>query len=162
MKKLLLGTLLTALSVNVFAEAPGGPSCGWGNMLFKGQRGTASHLVASITNGTSGNATFGMTSGTNGCSTKGALTYGGKPMLIVSSMLDELSEDMAKGNGEALTTYAMVLGVQPQDRAHFAAVTHAHFSEIFSSASVTAEQVQAATLTVMKNDARLAQYSHDA
>lgn len=162
MKKLLLGTLLTALAVNAFAEAPGGPSCGWGNMLFKGDKGMASHFLASTTNGTSGNATFGMTSGTNGCSTKGMLTYGGKSMLALNGMLDELSEDMAKGDGEALTTYAVVLGVQPQDRAHFAAVTHAHFSEIFSSASVTAEQVQAATLAVMQNDARLAQYSHEA
>jgi hypothetical protein len=162
MKKLLLGTLLTALSVNAFAEAPGGPSCGWGNMLFKGDRGMAAHFVALTTNGTSGNATFGMTSGTNGCSTKGILTYGGKSMLALSGMLDELSEDMAKGDGEALTTYAVVLGVQPQDRAHFAAVTHAHFTEIFSSANVTAEQVQAATLAVMQRDARLAQYSHQA
>ena len=162
MKKLLLGTLFAAVSVNAFAEAPGGPSCGWGNMLFKGQRGMASHFVASTTNGTSGNATFGMTSGTNGCSTNGTLTYGGKPMLVVSGMMDELSEDMAKGNGEALTTYAVVLGVQPEDRAHFAEVTHAHFNEIFTSASVTAEDVQAATLAVMQNDARLAKYAHEA
>ena len=95
MKKLLLGTLLVAISSTALAEAPGGPSCGWGNMLFKGQRGMASHFVASTTNGTSGNATFGMTSGTNGCSTNGTLTYGGKPMLVGSNMMDELSEDMA-------------------------------------------------------------------
>ena len=119
MKKLLLGTLLVAVSSAALAEAPGGPNCGWGNMLFKGQRGMASHFVASTTNGTSGNATFGMTSGTNGCSTNGTLTYGGKPMLVVSNMMDELSEDMAKGQGEALTTYAVVLGVAPQDRAYF-------------------------------------------
>lgn len=162
MKKLLLGTLLTVVSASAFAEAPGGPNCGWGNMLFKGQRGTASHFVASTTNGTSGNATFGMTSGTNGCSTNGTLTYGGKPMLIVSNMLDELSEDMAKGQGEALTTYAVVLGVAPQDRAHFNAAAHAHFNEIFSSASVSAADVHAATLAMMHKDARLAKYAHEA
>ena len=157
MKRILLGSLLAAATFNAFAEAPGGPGCGWGNMLFEGQRGLPSHLVASTTNGTSGNATFGMTSGTNGCSTKGALRYDGKSMLVLSSIMTELSEDMAKGEGEALTTYAVVLGVQPQDRAHFAAVTHQHFGEIFSSADVTAEQVHAATLAVLKQDARLAQ-----
>lgn len=162
MKKLLLGTLLVAVSSTAFAEAPGGPSCGWGNMLFKGQRGMASHFVASTTNGTSGNATFGMTSGTNGCSTNGTLTYGGKPMLVVSNMMDELSEDMAKGQGEALTTYAVVLGVAPQDRAYFEEAAHAHFNEIFSSASVSAADVHAATLAMMQNDARLAKYAHEA
>ncbi|MFC2973764.1 DUF3015 domain-containing protein [Azotobacter bryophylli] len=162
MKRILLGSLLAATALNAFAEAPGGPGCGWGNMLFKGQRGLPSHLVASTTNGTSGNATFGMTSGTNGCSTKGALSYNGKPMIVLGSIMDELSEDMAKGEGEALTTYAVVLGVQPEDRAHFAAVTHQHFSEIFRSADVTAEDVHAATLAVLKNDARLAKYAEQA
>lgn len=75
MKRILLGSLFAIASANAFAEAPGGPGCGWGNMLFKGQRGLASHLVASTTNGSSGNATFGMTSGTNGCRTDGALSY---------------------------------------------------------------------------------------
>nr|WP_311138690.1 DUF3015 family protein [Pseudomonas amygdali] len=86
------------------AQAPGGPDCGWGNMLFEGQRGTPAHFLASTTNGTSGNATFGMTSGTNGCSTNGALTYGGKSWLAMNGMMDELSKDMAMGQGEALTT----------------------------------------------------------
>lgn len=162
MKRILLGTLFAAVSINAMAQAPGGPDCGWGNMLFEGQRGTPAHFLASTTNGTSGNATFGMTSGTNGCSTNGTLTYGGKPMLVVSNMMDELSEDMAKGQGEALTTYAVVLGVAPQDRAYFDEAAHAHFNEIFSSASVSAADVHAATLAMMQNDARLAKYAHEA
>ena len=162
MKRVLFASLLAVTSASAFAEAPGGPNCGWGNMLFKGHSGMPSHFVASTTNGTSGNATFGMTSGTNGCSTNGTLTYGGKPMLIVSNMMDELSEDMAKGQGEALTTYAVVLGVAPQDRAHFNEAAHAHFTEIFSSASVSAADVHAATLAMMQKDARLAKYAHEA
>lgn len=158
MKRIILGTVLMVASVGAWAEAPGGPGCGWGNMLFKGSKGLPSHIVASTTNGSSGNATFGMTSGTNGCRTDGTLTYDGKPMLVVSGMMDELSEDMAKGDGEALTTYAVVLGVAPEDRSHFKAVTNQHFSEIFSAADVTAEQVLAATLDVMKRDERLNRY----
>ena len=159
MKRILIGTLFAAASLNAMAEAPGGPDCGWGNMLFEGQRGIAPHFLASTTNGTTGNATFGMTSGTNGCATNGALTYGGKSMLKLGAMLDELSEDMAKGQGEALTTYAVLLGVEPQDRAHFAAVTHSHFQDIFSRADVTADEVHSATLAVIKADARLAKYA---
>lgn len=130
MKRILLGTLFTVVSLNAMAEAPGGPNCGWGNMLFEGQRGTPAHFLASTTNGTSGNATFGMTSGTNGCSTKASLTYGGKSWFAMNGMMNELSEDMAMGQGEALTTYAVVLGVAPEDRSYFNSVTHQHFNQI--------------------------------
>ena len=162
MKRILLGTLFTVASLNAMADAPGGPNCGWGNMLFEGRRGTPAHFLASTTNGTSGNATFGMTSGTNGCSTKSALTYGGKSWFAMNGMMNELSEDMAMGQGEALTTYAVVLGVAPEDRAHFASVTHDHFNQIFSSADVNAETVHSNTLAVLKNDPRLAKYATEA
>ncbi len=162
MKRILLGTLFTVVSINAMAEAPGGPNCGWGNMLFEGQRGTPAHFLASTTNGTSGNATFGMTSGTNGCSTNSALTYGGKSWLAMNGMMNELSEDMAQGQGEALTTYAVVMGVAPQDRERFAAVTHDHFQQIFSSADATAETVHTNTLAVLKNDPQLAKYATEA
>lgn len=49
MKRILLGTLFTVVSLNAMAEAPGGPNCGWGNMLFEGQRGTPAHFLASTT-----------------------------------------------------------------------------------------------------------------
>ena len=88
MKRILLGTLFAAASFNAFADAPGGAGCGWGNMLFKGQRGVATHVVAATTNGTSGNNTFGMTTGTNGCHTNGALSYGGKPLLVGGAVRD--------------------------------------------------------------------------
>ncbi len=162
MKRILLGTLLAAASLNAMAQAPGGPDCGWGNMLFEGQRGTPAHFLASTTNGTSGNATFGMTSGTNGCSTNAPLTYGGKSWLAMNGMMDELSEDMAKGQGEALTTYAVVMGVAPQDRAYFESVTHQHFQQIFTSSNATAEDVHSNTLAVIKGDSRLAKYATEA
>ena len=69
---------------------------------------------------------------------------------------------MAKGNGEALTTYAVVLGVAPQDRPHFAQVTHEHFAQIFDKSNVTAEDVYANTQAVLKQDAQLAKYAEQA
>jgi len=74
MKKLLTGAILLTASSSVFAVAPGGGNCGWGNMLFEGQSGPGPHVLGVTTNGTSGNNTFGMTSGTNGCATGGKLT----------------------------------------------------------------------------------------
>jgi len=80
----------------------------------------------------------------------------------MNGTMNELSEDMAQGQGEALTTYAVVLGVKPEDRAHFASVTHDHFQQIFSSANVTAEDVHNNTIAVLKKDPQLAKYANEA
>lgn len=157
-KGLLLGAL-TMASAGAFADAAGGNGCGWGNMVFDGQRGFVPHFLATTTNGTSGNATFGMTSGTNGCDTSARLGYGGRSIFAMNGMLDNIAEDMAQGQGEALDAYATLLGIEQQDRAHFAQVTHKHFGEIFASESASGEQVLAATLEVMSRDGRLARYA---
>ena len=157
-KGLIFG-LMSMASVAAHADAAGGNGCGWGNMLFEGQRGLIPHLLATTTNGTSGNATFGMTSGTNGCDTNVKLGYGGRSILAMNGMLDNIAEDMALGQGEALDAYATLLGVEQADRAHFAKVTHEHFSTIFASPDATGEQVLAATLDVMSRDQQLARYA---
>ena len=156
MKKILSCLILAAASTGALADAAGGNDCGWGNMLFKGQSGIGPHFAASSTNGTSGNATFGMTSGTNGCSTKGTLTYGGKSM--IASIMTEFSESVAMGHGDALTTVAVIMGVEKQDRQAFAEVAHANFKVIFASANTTAEEAVKALEQVMKADSRLAKY----
>ncbi len=156
MKKLITGAILMAAASSSFAVAPGGPNCGWGNMLFKGDSGPV-HFLASTINGTSGNKTFGMTSGTNGCSTDGALTYGGESM--IGSIMDEFSQDVAMGHGEALNAVAVLLGVAPEDRKTFAEVTHENFAVIFPSEDVTAKDVVASLEYVMKADSRLAKYT---
>ena len=158
MKKIVLSSILLISSSSAFAVVPGGPDCGWGNMLFEGESGLPSHVLASTTNGTSGNATFGMTSGTNGCSPDGTLTYKGTSLIAFSSIITEFSEDVAKGEGEALTTVAIIFGVEKQDRATFAETVHKNFSTLFPNESVSAEDVFQSLITVMKNDSRLAKY----
>ena len=148
-----------AASFSASAVVPGGDNCGWGNMLFKGQSGLPIHIVASTTNGTSGNATFGMTSGTNGCSANGTLTYGGQSMLNLSAVMDEFSEDVARGHGDALTTVAVALNVETEDRLAFNQVMHDNFAVIFPNEKVTAEEAMSVVISVMKSDKRLSKYA---
>lgn len=156
MKKAIISAALLTVSSSAFAAAPGGPDCGWGNLLFDGQSGIGPHFLASITNGTSGNATFGMTTGTNGCSANGTLTYGGASLL--GSIMDEFSEDVARGDGEAMNAVAVMYGIEKADRATFASVMHENFTALFPSENVTAEEVMASMNEVMKADSRLAKY----
>ena len=159
MKKIIIGAALLGSSMTASAVAPGGPGCGWGNLLFEGSSGLPAHLLATIVNGTSGNATFGMTSGTNGCDTSGALTYDGKSLLAMNGMLEEVAQDMASGHGEALTALSVSMGIQPDDRAHFDDVMHQHFADVFPSSDVDAGQVMTNIDTVMKKDNRLSVYA---
>jgi len=157
MKKIIAGLVLISASSVANAGAAGGDGgCGWGNALFKGQSGPASHILAGITNVTTGNNTFGMTTGTNGCSTTGTLSYGGQS--VVSAIMNEFSEDVARGEGEALNTVAVVYGVEPQDRDTFAKVMHNNFATIFPSENVTAEEMMVSIEAVMKTDADLSKY----
>ena len=157
MKKFIAGLVLISASSVANAGAAGGDGgCGWGNALFKGSTGTATHVVAGITNAISGNNTFGMTTGTNGCTTTGKLGYGGQS--VVSSSMDEFSEDVARGEGDALDTVAVVYGVDVQDRDTFAKVMHENFTTLFPSEDVTAEEMMASIEEVMKSDATLSKY----
>lgn len=156
MKKAILATALLGSSFVAHAEAPGGPGCGWGNMLLKGNSGLPMHLLATITNGTSGNQTFGMTTGTNGCSTSGKLTYNGKSLLAMSGVLEEVAQDMAVGQGEALTALSVSMGIPAEDRTHFNAVMHQNFASIFTSEKVTAGEVADNITAVMQKDEKLA------
>ncbi len=156
MKVALVSILLLAFSGIAQAVAPGGGGCGWGNKLFEGDSGTASHVLAVTTNGTSGNNTFGMSSGTNGCKTDGSLTYDGGEAF--ARILNEFSEDVAIGHGDALTAVAVMMGVEAADRDTFAEITHDNFKVIFPNENVTAKEVYSSLQMVMKSDERLAKY----
>ena len=157
MKKIIVGLVLISASSVANAGAAGGDGgCGWGQALFKGQSGTASHVLAGITNASTGNNTFGMTTGTNGCSVTGTLGYGGQS--VVSSIMDEFSEDVARGEGDAIDTVAVVYGVDVQDRDTFAKVMHENFTTLFPSEDVTAEDMMASIEEIMKADATLSKY----
>ncbi|MFZ5757344.1 MAG: DUF3015 domain-containing protein [Pseudomonadota bacterium] len=159
MKKILLAAVLVGASSTAMAEAPGGPGCGWGNMILEGKSGLPVHLLATITNGTTGNATFGMTTGTNGCSTSGKLTYSGKSLVMAPGMMDEIAANAAVGQGDALTALAVVLGIQPEDRAAFSKLAHENFTTLFPSADVTSGDFVAVLFDLMKQDAQLSKYA---
>lgn len=158
MKKFIIGAAILGSSMSAGAVAPGGPGCGWGNLLFEGSSGLPAHLLATIVNGTSGNATFGMTSGTNGCDTSGTLTYSGKSLLAMNGVLEEVAQDMAVGHGEALTALTVAMEIEPADRAHFNTTMHDHFGEIFPRDDVSAAEVMTHINAVMARDERLSRY----
>ena len=97
-----------------------------------------------------------MTFGTNGCSVAGKLSYGGKN--VVSAIMNEFSEDVARGEGDALNTVAVLYGVEPTDRDTFASVMHENFAVLFPNEDVTVDEMIVSMENVMKADPTLTKY----
>jgi len=57
---------------------------------------------------------------------------------------DRLKEDMARGQGEHLTAFAMLLGIPQEQQAEFGAFTQKKFLVLFPSRQVTPEEMIAA------------------
>jgi hypothetical protein len=85
--------------------------------------------LQATTNGT-GIQTFGITSGTSGCK-KTKLVMNERAAEFVASNMDQLSREIAIGQGESVSTLAELLNVQ--DKAAFATALQANYNAIYSS-----------------------------
>lgn len=156
-KKILTGIALACFSTGAFAD-PEEHGCGWGALIFEGQSGLVPYVLASVTNATASNAVFGMTSNTNGCQTHHPINYGGKSWFAAADFADNVVEDIARGEGEALDALAKMIGIEKEDRAYFNQLTHENFATIAPSSEVTGDEVMRAIDSLLANDERLAKY----
>ncbi|MDN5870590.1 MAG: DUF3015 domain-containing protein [Nitrococcus sp.] len=162
-KQLLTAAALLALSVTGPALADENIGCGLGTILWEGQDGMAPMILGATTNASFGNQTFGISSGTLGCKQGGTVTQAARLSMFAGHNLDEVAADMAAGHGETLDVLANLYGIRSQrDQAAFAALTQAHFAQLFPQKNVTAGQVLAKLESLMASDARLAEYAPNA
>ncbi len=152
-----LGVVVALAPMTAMANNVG--TCGWGSRLFQDQQGIAPQVLAVTTNGTSGNQTFGITSGTSGCTRDGVVRSNWKTAMFIDGNQKKLARDMAKGQGETLTSLAALIGIRDKDRDTFYRVAQEHFTTIFPSEGVSPDRVRASLHAVVASNARLAKYS---
>lgn len=138
MKKVLL------LSVAVFfgmqaglAMAAGnpdtGPGCGLGKLAwqdYKGQKEIAPQVLMATTNGTFGSTTFGISTGTSGCTNDGKIMGEHKTTMFAELNFENLSQEMAQGQGEHLASLATLMGVPAEHHAAFFAMTQERYTSL--------------------------------
>ena len=115
--------------------------CGLGTMVFEGQNGLVSQTFAVTTNGTSGNQTFGITTGTLNCEKYKTITFNEKLNTFVADNMGNLASDIARGQGEYLTTLAVLMEVPSTQKGVFYSHLQTHFSDIYTSDKVTHTEV---------------------
>lgn len=130
MKKVLISMVaLAALSTAGFATVNNQTGCGLGSQIIKDDSSAVMLALQATTNGT-GSQTFGITSGTSGCR-KANFVMNERAAEFVASNMDQLSREIAIGQGESVSTLAELLNVQ--DKAAFASALQANYNAIYTN-----------------------------
>lgn len=124
--------------------------CGVGTIIFEGKEGLLSQICAATFNGSFGNQTFGITSGTLECTAAPSFVAFERLNKFVGDNMDNLAMDISQGNGEYLTTLAVLLDVPMEERPAFYGLLQANFSKIYADESVTHVDVLNNIETVLK------------
>jgi hypothetical protein len=159
-KQLLFAAMLIACSPIAAHAAAGtmesGPGCGLGAMMWAdsaAKKHILQQAMIATTNGT-GMQTFAITSGTSGCTNDGVIVQKERVNVFAGINFDSLSQEMAQGSGEHLSSLATLMGVPVELQPQFFTLVQEHYDAIL--------QVQNATPVTMLNGLYQTMGSHPA
>jgi len=151
MKKILAMVIL-ATSLSALADSSTG--CGLGSLIWK-ENTILSALFRSTTNHSFSSQLFGITSGTSGCSQHNLVKRDMAPVYYAEANTQELKIDMARGEGEYLTTFAEALGCPESLKAQFNTEAQKNFAEIFPTSKTTPLEMLNSVKTVINKNSSL-------
>ena len=142
MKKILFAlVLISFVAMPAYAVNQKNTGCGLGYLIFRGNDGLLFQVLAVTTNGTCGNQTFGITTGTVDCKKATSFAMNERLNTYVAQNMDNLANDIAKGQGEYLNTLAVLMEVPEGSRTDFYSKLQNNFSKIYTSSKVTSGDV---------------------
>ncbi len=110
-----------------------GPGCGLGKLAwgdYSHQKNIAPQVLMATTNGTFWSQTFGISSGTSGCTNDGKVMSEHKTTMFAQLNFENLSQEMAQGQGEHLASLATLMGVPTEHQAAFFAMTQERYTSL--------------------------------
>ena len=167
-KKLSVMCLTAIVSIGIsglaFGNPPNsGPGCGLGHLAWSGgganQNAIGVQVLMATTNGTFGAQTFGISSGTSGCTNDGTIVMKEKVNVFASVNFDNLSQEMAQGQGEHLASMATLMGVPETHHAEFFEMTQEKYTTLLNNGETTPKAVVKALHDSMVTHPVLAQLS---
>lgn len=149
LKAFFAGMLFVVGAIVAMEPAIAGPDtygtagCGLGSVIIGDSPG-AIQLIASTLNGSTGTQTFGISSGTSNCDVrKQELTT-----IFIEVNRRALAKDVARGDGEALSSLAKLIGCGPQE---LGAELKRNFDMVFMESSSPAETSQSLFKVIQGN-----------
>jgi len=110
-----------------------GPGCGLGKLAwsdYKNQKNIGPQVLMATTNGTFGSTTFGISTGTSGCTNDGKVMAEQKTTVFAQLNFENLSQEMAQGQGEHLASLATLMGVPAEHQAAFFNMTQERYTSL--------------------------------
>ena len=110
-----------------------GPGCGLGKLAwgdYSHQKNIAPQVLMATTNGTFGSQTFGISFGTSGCTNDGKVMSEHKTTMFAQLNFENLSQEMAQGQGEHLASLATLMGVPAEQHAAFFTMTQERYTSL--------------------------------
>jgi hypothetical protein len=158
-KQIVMGLTFVAMAASASAAlAEGTSGCGIGKVVMEGRSGKDANLIASILNQVLIPQSFSQTSGLMGCDTTKAVSNEYQRDTFVASNLDNLSVDIAQGQGDHLSALAGLMGIADKDKAAFYSVAQANYTNLFNSPQTTSKDMLGALNTAMLTNPDLAKY----
>lgn len=138
-----------------------GPGCGLGKLAFadfKNQKNIAPQVLMATTNATGMN-TFAISSATSGCTNDGQIWAQEKVNVFAAMNFDNLTQEMAQGNGEHLASLATLMGVPADRHAQFFTLTQARYTSLMEAGDTSPVAMIKALNEAIANTPILAQAS---
>lgn len=147
MRKLLLIKLFFVSSAALAADS----GCGLGSLIIQ-KNSKLLQLFSMTTNSFLFTQPLGITSGTSGCSANGIVSNDKELQYFVEINNDDLSREMARGEGEKLQVLAQMSGCRNEEsQKAFSEMTKKSFGRIYPTSEEKAEDVLARVKTEIKN-----------
>jgi hypothetical protein len=152
MKKIVV---IAALLAGVVAQA-GDSGCGLGSVVVsKNSKGL--QLLSLTTNFSFFSQAFGITSGTSGCSSSGLVQTDKEIQYYVEVNQDDISKEMAQGQGEKLRTLAVMTGCDSaESQAAFYSMTKDSYDKIVRSSNTSSQELVSNLKKQMSEDEEVA------
>lgn len=151
MKNFIIGLLVLISATSAFAvDSSSGCGMGW---QVAPKQSLVSSSTRSIVNLTFSN-TIAMTLGTSGCAKHSIVKNDAKGIHFAEANLNQLAVEMARGNGEFVTSFASVFGCQ-NSRA-FGSMVQANYENVLPSVSTSGVELYNNVKAQIKNNATLA------
>ena len=138
-----------------------GPGCGLGKVAwedYKHQKNILPQALMATTNVSFSN-TIGMTFGISGCTNDGKFMTEQKATMFAEINFENLSQEMAQGQGEHLASLATLMGVPAEHQAEFFAMTQEKYTTLIQSGDTSPAAMIKALNAAMAGHPALAQLS---
>lgn len=132
------------VALSFAAHPDNGPGCGLGKLAwssYPGQQSIGSQVLQATTNGTFGAQTFGISSGTSGCTNDGTIFASEKVNVFAAINIDNISQEMAQGQGEHLTSLATLMDIPADQHEIFFTMAQEKYTTLIQSGETSPKAV---------------------